>query len=80
MFRHLTNWFTGLCLILIGVFHAVSGGPVISRWLETANPPIPHRGLVGGRVGFDTGGYLAIAIGLTFVFLSNKLPKGYYLF
>ncbi len=53
---------------------------VISRWLETANPPIPHRGLVGGRVGFDTGGYLAIAIGLTFVFLGNKLPKGYYLF
>jgi membrane-anchored protein YejM (alkaline phosphatase superfamily) len=80
MFRHLTNWFSGIFLVLIGVCHVVSGGPVISRWLQTASPPIPHRGLVVGRIGFETGGYLAIAIGLTFLVLGHRLPRDYYLF
>jgi len=60
--------------------HAVSGGSLSADGLRQQTHLFPIRGLVGGRVGFDTGGYLAIAIGLTFVFLGNKLPKGYYLF
>ena len=39
MFQALTNWFSGLFSILLGVSHIVSGGPTISRWLHTTTPP-----------------------------------------
>src|SRR4029434_1180909 len=68
------------CSTLIAVSHNVSGGPTISRWLHTATPPIPDQGSIAGRLGFASGGYLAIAIGLTFIVLGSSLPSTYYLF
>ncbi len=74
------NWFTGLFLILGGLYHNLVGGPMVGRWLDITNPPISARSAIIGRLGFEMGGYLAIAIGLTFILFGNSLPKSYHLF
>jgi hypothetical protein len=76
----LSGWFSELFSILIGVYHIVSGGPTISHWLQTANPPIPDQGIIAGCLGFELGRYLGIAIELTFIVLGSRLPSTYYLF
>lgn len=81
MFQSLTNWLSGIFLILLGLYHIVSGGSTIRRWLQTVSPPIQaSEVIIMGRFGFELGGYLAIAIGLTFIVLGNDLPRNYYLF
>jgi len=74
------NWFTGLFLILGGLYHNLVGGPMVGRWLDITSPRISARSAIVGRLGFQMGGYLAIAIGLTFILVGNSLPKSYYLF
>jgi hypothetical protein len=80
MFQSLTHWFSELLSILLGVYHSVSGGPTISRWLHTATPPMPDQGIIANRLGLELGRYLAIAIRLTFVVLGSRLLSTCYLF
>jgi hypothetical protein len=79
-FQSLTNWLTGIFLILLGLYHNLAGGSLIGQWLQSLNPPISANDINMGQLGFEMGGYLAMAIGLTFIFLGNSLPRGYYLF
>ncbi len=75
-----TNWIVGLSLIGLGLIHNLAGGPLVGRWLQSSSPPLQVRETVMGRVGFEFGGYLAVAIGLSFIVLGSSLPKSYYLF
>jgi hypothetical protein len=86
-FQSLTNWFTGIFLILLGLYHNLAAGPLIGEWLQslqaqqmaTFNPLLTNNDVSMGRLGFEMGGYLAIAIGLSFMLLGRSLPRGYYL-
>lgn len=79
MSQAVTNWFSGLFLILLGSYHIMSGSPRVGRWLQMIQPPIDAREKIMSEMGFAMGGYLAIAIGLTFLVVGNDLPRGYYL-
>ena len=61
------DWLVGPFLILMGLYHNLVGGPMVGQWLDITNPPISARSAIIGRLGFEMGGYLAIAIGLTFI-------------
>lgn len=79
VFQSLTNWLAGIFLILLGLYHNLAGGSLIGQWLQSLNPPITPKDVIVGQLGFAMGGYLAMAIGLTFILLGNSLPRGYYL-
>lgn len=79
LFQSLTNGLTGLFLILLGLYHNLAGGSLVSQWLRSLNPPLSVNDVSMGQLGFEMGGYLAMAIGLTFILLGNSLPRGYYL-
>lgn len=80
MFKSLTNWLTGIFLILLGLYHNMAGGSLIGQWLRSLSPQISPNDVNMGQLGFEMGGYLAMAIGLTFILLGNSLARGYYLF
>lgn len=80
IFQSLTNWLTGIFLILLGLYHNLAGGSLVGQWLQSLSPPISANDASMGRLGFEMGGFLAMAIGLTFIFMGNSLPRGYYLF
>jgi hypothetical protein len=82
----LINWAAGIFLILLGLYHNLAGGSLVSQWLRyllahqlTLNPPISLNDVNMGQLGFEMGGYLAMALGLSFLLLGNCLPRGYYL-
>lgn len=77
--QSITNGLTGIFLLLLGLYHNLAGGSLVGRWLQSLNPPINHSDVVMGQLGFEMGGYLAMAIGLTFILLGHSLPRGYYL-
>ncbi|NJR63687.1 MAG: hypothetical protein HC769_35900 [Cyanobacteria bacterium CRU_2_1] len=70
IFQSLTNWLTGIFLILLGLYHNLAGGSLIGQWLQSLNPPISPNDVNMGQLGFEMGGYLAMAIGLTFIMFS----------
>lgn len=72
------DWLAGGLLIAIGGYHWLSGGPAIAKWLESIHPALSHQQLTVGRMGFELGGYLAVAIGLSFIIMGRKLPTAYY--
>lgn len=78
VFQSLTNWLAGIFLLLLGLYHNLAGGSLIGQWLQSLNPAITPSDINMGQLGFEMGGYLAIAIGLTFILLGNSLPRGYY--
>jgi hypothetical protein len=86
-FQLLTNWFTGIFLILLGLYHNLVAEPLIGEWLRyvllhasaTPKPLITPNDVSMGQLGFEMGGYLLMAIGLSFLLLGRGLPKGYYL-
>ncbi len=80
MFQLATNWIVGLSLVGLGLIHILIGGPLVGNWLQSLSPSLLVRETVMGRVGFEFGGYLAVAIGLSFIVLGSSLPKNYYLF
>jgi hypothetical protein len=85
--RVFINGLTGLFLISLGLYHNLAGGSLVSQWLSAAlqipqgslHPPLNPNDANMVQLGFEMGGYLAIAIGLSFILLGNSLPKGYYL-
>jgi hypothetical protein len=87
IFQSVTNWFTGIFLISLGLYHNLTAGRLVGQWLHAAsqipqellNPPLTPNDVNMGQLGFEMGGYFAMAIGLTFIVLNNRLPRGYYL-
>lgn len=85
--RVFTNGLTGLLLILLGLYHNLAGGALVRQWLHAAlqipqgslTPSLHPNDLPMGQLGFEMGGYFAMAIGLSFLLLGNSLPRGYYL-
>lgn len=75
----LTNGLTGLLLILLGVYHNLAGGSLVGQWLQSYTPPLNSSDINMGQLGFEMGGYLVMAIGLSFLLLGTSLPRGYYL-
>lgn len=79
IFQPLTNVLAGLFLILLGLYHNLAGGTLVGQWLRSSNLSLNPSDIHMGQLGFEMGGYLAMAIGLTFLLLGNSLPRGYYL-
>lgn len=77
--RVFANGLTGLFLILLGFYHNLVGGASVRQWLQSLTPALHPNDLHMGQLGFEMGGYFAMAIGLSFLLLGNSLPKGYYL-
>jgi hypothetical protein len=81
------NGLTGLFLISLGLYHNLAGGALVRQWLRAAllipqgalHPPFNPNDATMVQLGFEMGGYFAIAIGLSFLVLGRSLPKGYYL-
>lgn len=85
--QSLTNWLTGVFLILLGLYHNLTAGLLVGEWLqhlltqeiETPNPLLTNNDASMGQLGFEMGGYLLMAIGVSFILLGRSLPRGYYL-
>ena len=80
MLSVLLSWSSGIILILLGLLHNLSGGPMMSRWLGRVSPPLAAQDALLGRVGWDFGGYLLMAVGISFLILGRSLPASYHLF
>lgn len=79
LLQPLINGLTGVFLILLGLYHNLAGGSLISQWLRSSALSISVNNANMGQLGFEMGGYFAVAIGLTFLLFGNSLPRGYYL-
>ncbi len=80
MFQSTVNWTTGIFLIAIGLVHNIMGGRMVETWLDSIVPPLENYHKTIGTAGFKFSGYLAIAVGLSFIVLGKRLPEEYYLF
>lgn len=76
----LVNWAVGVFMIALGGYHSFVGGPELGQALRALRPALPPEKMLEGRLGFELGGYLAIAVGLSFIVIGRKLPSQYYLF
>lgn len=77
--RVFTNGLSSLFLILLGLYHNLAGGSLVSQWLQSLSSSLNPNDINMGQLGFEMGGYFAMAIGLSFLLLGNSLPRGYYL-
>ncbi|WP_324718029.1 hypothetical protein U7230_07130 [Carboxydochorda subterranea] len=52
----------------------------MDRWLRSVAPALSFRQMTMGTLGFQMGGYLAIALGGAFLVLGSSLPRTFYLY